>query len=67
MKKIDLDDGVKHNYEIFEDVLAKIKWYAYIYSKYKLKKEETFKKFQIAILHYVSSEGEAVQLHLDVS
>ena len=23
--KIDLDDGVKHNYEIFKDVLAKIK------------------------------------------
>ena len=25
MIKIDLDDGVKHNYEIFKDVLAKIK------------------------------------------
>ena len=25
MIKIDLDDGVKHNYEIFQDVLAKIK------------------------------------------
>ena len=25
MIRIDLDDGVKHNYEIFEDVLAKIK------------------------------------------
>ena len=24
MIKIDLDDGVKHNYEIFKDVLAKI-------------------------------------------
>ena len=23
--EIDLDDGVKHNYEIFKDVLAKIK------------------------------------------
>ncbi len=25
MIKIDLDDGVKNNYEIFKDVLAKIK------------------------------------------
>ena len=25
MISIDLDDGVKHNYEIFQDVLAKIK------------------------------------------
>jgi type II restriction/modification system DNA methylase subunit YeeA len=25
MIKMDLDDGVKHNYEIFKDVLAKIK------------------------------------------
>ena len=25
MIKIDLDDGVKHNYKIFKDVLAKIK------------------------------------------
>ena len=25
MIRIDLDDGVKHNYEIFGDVLAKIK------------------------------------------
>ncbi len=25
MIKIDLDDGVKHNYEIFKDVLAKVK------------------------------------------
>ena len=25
MISIDLDDGVKHNYEIFKDVLAKIK------------------------------------------
>ena len=25
MIAIDLDDGVKHNYEIFKDVLAKIK------------------------------------------
>ena len=25
MIKLDLDDGVKHNYEIFKDVLAKIK------------------------------------------
>ena len=25
MIRIDLDDGVKHNYEIFKDVLAKIK------------------------------------------
>ena len=25
MSKLDLDDGVKHNYEIFKDVLAKIK------------------------------------------
>ena len=25
MIRIDLDDGVKHNYAIFEDVLAKIK------------------------------------------
>ena len=25
MIHIDLDDGVKHNYEIFKDVLAKIK------------------------------------------
>jgi hypothetical protein len=25
MIKIDLDDGVKHNYAIFQDVLAKIK------------------------------------------
>ena len=25
MIKIDLDDGVKHNYELFRDVLAKIK------------------------------------------
>ena len=25
MIKIDLDDGVKHNYDLFRDVLAKIK------------------------------------------
>ena len=29
--------------------------------------EEACKNFQSAILHHVSSEGEAVQLHLDVS
>ena len=26
MNQINLDDGVKHNYEIFKDILAKIKW-----------------------------------------